>query len=168
MDPTPSPGTCTDLQKMIGRWKKCRPGPAPAVYIYPIRLSPRVSSKTHPKKNILLPLNRFCTPYQNSLQQYTTYHIPYIPPSNIIFIFSSTLSNVHSSIPLSLNGWLGESHQAHERRVEGSRTPPNLAILSPPPKFAGSFPVHRWSGWRSTAPSKRGYRTVSRPPLETV
>ena len=40
-----------------------------------------------PKKNIFLPLNRFRTPYQNPLQQYTTYHTLYTPPSNIIFIF---------------------------------------------------------------------------------
>ena len=54
------------------------------------------SLKPTPKKNILLPLNRFCTPYQNSLQQYTSYHTPYTPPSNIIFIFSLTLRNQHA------------------------------------------------------------------------
>ena len=55
-----------------------------------VRLSTGYPLKSIPKKNIFLPLNRFCTPYQNPLQQYTPYHTLYTHHPILYLFFSST------------------------------------------------------------------------------
>ena len=116
--------------------------------------------KRTPKRNILLPLNRFGNPYQNSLQQCTPYHTPYIPPSNIIFIFSLTLRNQHAG---------REGYGRRERwplafvsvgQNTGRPYAPRNSVSLSSPIFAGPFPVCRWSTSRVLPPPKTGYRAV--------
>ena len=73
--------------------------------------------KSTPKKNILLPLNRFRTPYQNPLQQCNPYHTtPSIPHHPIFYISSPTTSSRQLLPGLSLYFSSSTGKSRRERR----------------------------------------------------
>ena len=127
-----------------------------------IRLSPMFPLKSTPKNNILLPLNRFRTPYQNPLQQCTPYHTLYTPPSNILYF--------PLQLPLPVNyyqaylctsaaararaaGNGGRRREKRETERETMEGPGSVEGDRTTSKCAGSDIGYRWSGYRVIPPS---------------
>ena len=126
-----------------------------------LRLSPMFPLKSTPKKNILLPLNRFRTPYQNPLQQCNTYHTtPSIPHHPIFYIslsnylFPSTTTRpifvLQQQRGQELPGTEGDGERDERRRERQWRA---LGLWRATSKCAGSDTGYRWSRYRVIPPS---------------
>ena len=135
--------------------------------------------KSTPKKNIILPLNRFRTPYQNPLQQCNTYHTtPSIPHHPIFYIslsnylFPSTTTRpifvLQQQRGQELPGTEGDGERDERRRERQWRALGLWRATGRPPNVQGRIPGTAGAGTGSSHPLYLGHRVGSSAPLCTA
>ena len=117
--------------------------------------------KSTPKKNILLPLNRFRTPYQNPLQQCNPYHTtPSIPHHPIFYISSPTTSSRQLLPGLSLYFSSSAGKSRRERReTERERRETERQTMEGPRSVEGDLQMCR-VGYRVPLERVPGHPTL--------
>ena len=130
-----------------------------------------------PKNNILLPLNRFRTTYQNPLQQCTPYHTLYTSPSNILYFLSNYLFPSTTTRPIfvlqqqrgqELPGTEGDGERDERRRERQWRALGLWRATGRPPNVQGRISGTAGAGTGSSHPLYLGYRVGSSAPLCTA